>query len=148
MAADVIVRDMISADVEAVSKIEEECFSIPWKPDDFVEMIKRDNMTYVVIEKDGKIIGGAGIRNIAGDGEITNVAITPVHRGHGYSKTLLDYLLQRGTELGCTAFTLEVRVSNAAAIGLYRSLDFMDEGIRPGFYEKPKEDALIMWKRC
>ncbi len=45
------------------------------------------------------------------------------------------------------AFTLEVRVSNVPAIRLYESLGFVSEGIRKHFYEKPVEDALIMWKR-
>jgi ribosomal-protein-alanine N-acetyltransferase len=45
-----------------------------------------------------------------------------------------------------TAYTLEVRVSNAAAIHLYEKLGFESVGIRPNFYTKPKEDALIMWK--
>ena len=48
---------------------------------------------------------------------------------------------------GVKAFTLEVRVSNEAAIHMYEKVGFVSEGIRPGFYEKPAEDAMIMWKR-
>ena len=138
---------MLDEDVEAVSLIEEATFSMPWKPDDFREMIRRDNMTYLVAELDGKIIGGAGLRNILGDGEITNVAILSKYRGKGYGKQLVSALLKSGEELGAQAFTLEVRVSNKPAIALYESLGFVSEGIRPDFYERPKEDALIMWKR-
>lgn len=143
----IIICEMTEADIEAVSKIEEECFSMPWKPDDFKEMIERDNMTYVVIKVDGEIAGGAGLRCIVGEGEITNVAITGKHRGKGYSKPMLEALINKGEELGCSAYTLEVRVSNEPAIRLYKSLGFTGEGVRPGFYEHPREDALIMWKR-
>ena len=66
--SEVIVREMEDIDVDAVSYIEEECFSMPWKPNDFRDMIKYDNMSYLVLEKDGEIIGGAGIREIVGDG--------------------------------------------------------------------------------
>ena len=51
-----------------------------------------------------------------------------------------------GRRMGIRNYTLEVRVSNAGAIALYKKLGFESAGIRPGFYEKPKEDALIMWK--
>lgn len=142
-----IIREMTTDDIEKVSVIEEECFSMPWKPDDFREMIERDNMTYVVLEIDGQVSGGAGLRCIVGDGEITNVAITKAFRGRGYSKPMLEALIKKGDELGCEAYTLEVRVSNEPAIRLYKSLGFAEEGIRPGFYEHPREDALIMWKR-
>ena len=143
--ADILIREMSYKDIDKVSLIEEECFSMPWKPDDFRQMIENDNMTYVVATLDGEIIGGAGLRCILTDGEITNVAITKEHRGKGYSKPMLDNLMELGRKLGCEAFTLEVRVSNESAIRLYKSLGFKEAGIRPNFYDKPKEDALIMW---
>ena len=60
---------------------------------------------------------------------------------------MMEYMLERAKENGMGACTLEVRVSNRPAIRLYESLGFKGEGVRPGFYDKPKEDALIMWKR-
>ncbi len=41
--------------------------------------------------------------------------------------------------------TLEVRVSNNAAISLYKSLGFEEGGIRKKYYSDNNEDALIMW---
>ena len=133
----ITICEMTEDDIEKVSMIEEECFSMPWKPDDFREMIARDNMTYVVLKIDGEIAGGAGLRCIVGDGEITNVAISERYRGNGYSKPMLEALLKKGEELGCNEYTLEVRVSNEPAIRLYKSLGFLEEGVRPGFYEHP-----------
>ena len=43
-------------------------------------------------------------------------------------------------------YTLEVRVSNTTAIGLYERLGFESRGIRRGYYTDNREDALIMWK--
>ena len=142
---DIVIREMSDEDIDKVSIIEEECFSMPWKPDDFRQMIENDNMTYVVLTLDGEVIGGAGLRCILTDGEITNVAITKKHRSKGYAKPMLEKLMELGRKLGCEAFTLEVRVSNEPAIRLYKSLGFRETGIRPNFYDKPKEDALIMW---
>ena len=59
----------------------------------------------------------------------------------------MSRLLEEGKARGIRAFTLEVRVENAGAIQLYEELGFRSEGVRKGFYDLPKEDALIMWKR-
>ena len=46
--------------------------------------------------------------------------------------------------LGLAFLSLEVRVSNEAAIRLYEGKGFVRAGIRPGYYERRAEDALIM----
>ena len=42
-------------------------------------------------------------------------------------------------------FTLEVRTSNSAAIGMYRRFGFRPAGHRRRYYHDNGEDALIMW---
>lgn len=92
-------------------------------------------------------VGIAGMVILAGEGDIDKVMVAPDMRRRGIADQLLEALLQRGREQGVTAFTLEVRRSNEAAIMLYKKHGFQQEGVRPGFYEKPAEDALILWKR-
>ena len=69
------------------------------------------------------------------------------YRNRGVAQAMLGELIARGESDQVEAFTLEVRVSNAPAIHIYEKLGFVCEGIRPGFYEKPREDAMIMWRR-
>lgn len=140
-------RRLRAEDVPAVSRLEEQTFSMPWSAESFFRMIEKEDAAYFVAEEDGKILGGCGLLLIAGEGNITNVVVAPQARRRGIATGLLTYLLSEGDRAGLTAYTLEVRVSNAAAIGLYEKLGFVSEGIRPNFYEKPKEDAVIMWKR-
>ena len=142
-----IIRDLVAADAQAVSKIEEETFSMPWKAEDFLEMAEADYAYYYVAEVDGEIAGCCGVRNMAGEGEITNVVVAEKFRRQGIGRALMEYMLKETPGNGIGECTLEVRVSNAPAIALYESLGFRGEGVRPGFYEKPAEDALIMWKR-
>lgn len=142
-----IIRALTEADVEEVSRIEQETFSMPWKPQDFLEMVEADYAYYYVAEEDGEIAGCCGIRNMAGEGEITNVAVAKKFRRRGIGRALMEYMLKEAELLGMESATLEVRISNTPAIRLYESLGFQGEGVRPNFYEKPKEDALIMWKR-
>ncbi len=140
-------RRMRTEDVPFISRLEEETFSMPWSAESFLRMIGQEDTAYFVAEEDGQILGGCGLLLIAGEGNITNVVVTPGARRRGVAMGLLTYLMAEGGRAGLRAYTLEVRVSNAAAIGLYEKLGFVSEGIRPGFYEKPVEDALIMWKR-
>lgn len=142
-----LIREMKANDVEAVSKIESETFSMPWSAKDFLEMVEADYAYYYVAELNGEIAGCCGIRNIAGEGEITNVVVAEKHRQKGIGRKLMEYMLLKALENGMGDCTLEVRVSNQPAIRLYEGLGFKGEGVRPDFYEKPREDALIMWKR-
>ena len=141
------IRPMQRADIPAVEKIEKESFSQPWSEQDFEEMLDADYAYYYVAVNNETIIGCCGVRNIAGEGEITNVEVTPLYRRQGIGRRLLEYTLDEAVKMGINACTLEVRVSNQPAIQLYESLGFCSEGVRPGFYEQPREDALIMWKR-
>lgn len=140
-------RRMRAEDVPFISRLEEETFSMPWSAESFLRMIEQEDTAYFVAEEDGRILGGCGLLLIAGEGNITNVVVAPGVRRRGVATGLLTYLMAEGDRSGLRAYTLEVRVSNAAAIGLYEKLGFVSEGIRPHFYEKPTEDALIMWKR-
>ncbi len=140
-------RKIQEADLTEVCRLEEETFSMPWHRQDFADMIEQDHLLYIVAIFDKIIVGGCGLREIVGEGEITNVAISSEYRNQGFGAKMLAYLLKEGCEMGITAFTLEVRRSNAAAIHLYEKLGFTAEGIRKDFYEKPCEDAVIMWKR-
>ncbi len=143
----VIYRRMTPEDVPPISRLEEETFSMPWSADSFLEMIGKEDARYYVAEEDGRILGGCGVLMIAGEGNITNVVVTPEDRNRGIATAMLRHLMAEGDKEGLTAYTLEVRVSNAAAIHVYEKLGFESAGIRPGFYEKPAEDALIFWKR-
>ena len=143
----VVYRKMTAEDVPFISRLEEETFSMPWSADSFLEMISKEDARYYVAEEDGRLLGGCGVLMIAGGGNITNVAIAPEARNRGIGTALLRHLMAEGDREGLTAYTLEVRVSNAAAIHVYEKLGFVSAGVRPGFYEKPVEDALIFWKR-
>ena len=140
-------REIREDDLDAVCRLEEDTFSMPWHRQDFADMIVQDHLLYIVAVFDNIIVGGCGLRNIVGEGEITNVTVARVYRNQGIGTDLVEYILQRGCKMGITAFTLEVRKSNLAAIHLYEKLGFVTEGLRTNFYEKPCEDALIMWKR-
>lgn len=140
-------RPLSDEDLDVVSKIEECSFSMPWKKEDFKELIESNDSHYLVIEADGRVIGTAGYTFNGFEGYINNVVIDEAFRGKGLSKLLMEALLKEGRERNINEYTLEVRVSNTPAVRLYESLGFISEGVRKNFYERPTEDAYVMWLR-
>lgn len=142
-----ILRRMEYKDINDVCRLEKESFSEPWKEADFRNALENVNVCYLVAELSEQIVASCGVRNILGEGEITNVVTDKDKRNTGIGYCLLLNLLEEGEKMGISAFTLEVRKSNEAAIHLYEKLGFVVEGVRKDFYRKPMEDALIMWRR-
>ncbi|MCL2719232.1 MAG: tRNA (adenosine(37)-N6)-threonylcarbamoyltransferase complex dimerization subunit type 1 TsaB [Lachnospiraceae bacterium] len=138
----VLIRPMTETDVEEISIIESRCFSMPWKAADFLEMITADFAHYYVAELKGKLIGAAGMRNILGDGQITNILVDLPYRRLGIGRKLLEYMF-KDLAGKVEMYSLEVRAGNIAAIGLYEKMGFKKVGARPDFYEAPVENALI-----
>lgn len=141
------IRELQEKDIEALAEIEAQIFSMPWSAKAFKELLNNPCCVYLVALADGEVVGGAGYTSLCGEANIDNVAVAERHRNQGVGGLLLGRLMQRAQEDQIGAFTLEVRVSNAPAIHLYEKFGFHSEGIRPGFYEKPREDAMIMWRR-
>lgn len=142
----VVIRRMQAEDLPQVCEIEKENFSLPWSEKSFLDSIKREDTIFLTALCDGQIAGYLGCYCIAGEGEITNVAVVSSFRRKGIGGMLLEKLYEEGAGLGTREFFLEVRESNEAAIALYSRQGFVKEGIRKNFYEKPVENAIIMWK--
>ena len=145
------IRELTMEDIDQVCALEEMVFSMPWQREAFVEMVENKDALYLVVEEKsnpGVVIAACGMRHVVGEGDISNVVVHPAWRKRGIARQMLSELLLRGiTKFGIEAYTLEVRKSNVDAIHLYEYLGFVQEGIRKNFYEKPVEDAIIMWKR-
>ncbi len=145
--AAVKIRKMTYEDAAAAAVLERECFSEPWSEKVYLSTLADENTIYLVAEtQDGQLAGICGLLDILGEGDISNVVVAKSFRRQGIAARLFTELLQQGKERGITAFTLEVRASNEAAIGLYEKFGFVTKGRRKNFYRKPAEDALIMWK--
>lgn len=143
----VVIRKLKREDVKALAEMAKECFSVPWTAKAFAELVEDTNSRYLVAVVQEELVGCCGVTNAFGDGDINIVMVAEAYRGQGIASRMLEELLCYGKELGIGDYTLEVRVSNAAAIHVYEKLGFVSEGIRPRFYEKPVEDAMIMWLR-
>lgn len=131
-----------------VSAIEAMCFSEPWSLQAYLDACDKEDYLYLVaVDEAGHAVGMCGLIIGPFEAEVMNVAVHPDYRGQGVAQKLMDALMLAGKARGVKEYTLEVRVSNASAIHVYEAHGFVGEGVRPGFYRMPTEDALIMWKR-
>jgi ribosomal-protein-alanine N-acetyltransferase len=90
------------------------------------------------------IVGYTGMWLMVDEAHITTIAVDPPFRGEGIGELLLLALIDRACDLGAETVTLECRVSNNVAQGLYRKYLFHEAGIRKRYYSDDGEDALIM----
>ena len=135
-------------DLPAMAEIERRCFHTPWSEESL-----RDDLTgnplsvYIVLEAEsGDVAGYMSLWRILDEGHINNVAVLPEYRRRGGASEMLEFMLEYSEKNGISSHTLEVRVSNEGAIGLYRKFGFKEAGVRKGYYEDDGEDALIMWR--
>ena len=141
------IRFMETEDLEKVAAIEGSLFSKPWSVKGFQDSLNSQDTIYLTALVDGEVAGYCGLLRSFEEADITNVAVAETFQGKGIAFAMLKELLALGAEKGILNFTLEVRVSNAPAIHVYEKLGFVNEGIRKNFYDMPKEDAMIMWRR-
>jgi [ribosomal protein S18]-alanine N-acetyltransferase len=82
---------------------------------------------------------------IGEEAHITTVATAPAYQRSGVATALiLDGIhALRGT--GVKHVSLEVAAGNEPAQALYRRFGFAPVGVRPNYYPRTGEDALVMW---
>ena len=143
--ADVFYRLAQSGDIDEIVRLEERCFPTePWSRQMFTEELENDLALFVVAEVDGRIAGYLIAWVIAPvECQVGSIAVLPEYRRQGIARQLLGIMLQTCREAGTPDAYLEVRVSNTAAIELYRSLGFAQDGLRKAYYQDG-EDAITM----
>jgi [ribosomal protein S18]-alanine N-acetyltransferase len=138
------VRRLAYSDLPAVIAIERRSFPTPWSLAMFVlELSKPTGICLAAEEEGGELLGYLVCSRYDQVWHLMNVAVAPERRRAGVASGLIGRLLEEAG--GVLPFTLEVRVSNRAAIAMYERLGFRSAGVRPRYYQDNGEDALIMW---
>ena len=127
------------------NKLQEE-FDRFWTPGVFLSELKKDDTRYVVLKEDEDIVGFAGIWITPDNIELNNIVVRKDRRGKGYSKLLLEKLLEISKEYDKENILLEVSEINEVAISLYEKYGFIKNGQRKKYYEG-KYDAILMIKK-
>ncbi|GMQ92591.1 MAG: ribosomal protein S18-alanine N-acetyltransferase [Acidimicrobiia bacterium] len=138
------IREMTRADIPSVAAIEAEVYDQPWSPRVFFDELAMENRGYVVVTNgDAGVVGYGGLLVVDEDAHITTLAVAPEARGRQLGKRLMLALVDEALSVGARHLTLEVRLSNSSAQGLYELFGFAPVGRRKNYYKD--EDALVMW---
>lgn len=141
------ICDVDAAHIPQIEQLEQQCFSMPWTAELLQSQIMDSQHEFIAaITPDGTVLGYVGMMFVLDEGYISNVAVSPYYRRQGIADALIARLCEICAGLELSFVSLEVRAGNTPAIALYEKHGFRRVGLRKAYYERPKEDALIMTK--
>jgi ribosomal-protein-alanine N-acetyltransferase len=138
------LRVATDSDIAELLRLERECFTPPWTEGQLLREIYGGDSTVTLACDGGAVIGFSVLRHNSGECELLQIAVTEGKRGRGVGFALLGRALTDASSRGDAAVFLEVREHNGAAVALYEKRGFARVGKRPGYYDSPTEDAVIM----
>ena len=140
----IVVREMNYEDAAAVAEMEHQIFGDAWSERAVLETVKNKQTICLTAEKAGRRIGYLLAYAAADEADIARIAVLKEARKQGVGSELIKKLKQTGKERGIQKLLLDVRRSNSTAKLFYVKHGFTEDGVRPGFYEDPEEDAVLM----
>jgi ribosomal-protein-alanine N-acetyltransferase len=133
-------------DVNELLFIEQSQFPEPWTKGMLLdEITNTEARRYTVAVRDKKIVGYLGVMFVLDELHINTIGTLPGFEGRGIASSLMDEALRDAARRGITRATLEVATSNTRAQLLYFRYGFKPVGVRKNYYERTKEDALVLW---
>jgi ribosomal-protein-alanine N-acetyltransferase len=141
---EIIICPMKEEDLDQVLEIEQNSFPQPWLRQHFIDELDSPHaFPLAAFDSSGRLVGYICPMQLLDEGHILDVAVDPALRGTGVGRLLVQQVLEDCRRGGASFVSLEARVSNYSAIGLYRKMGFIDVGRRKHYYENG-EDALMM----
>jgi ribosomal-protein-alanine N-acetyltransferase len=140
------IRPLGLSDLNAIDAIEQRAYRVPWSRSMFASELAKASSICLGAFDGEQLIGYVVNSRYVDAWHVMNVAVNPDFQRRGIATRLLEHLFEVTRDDQRRGYTLEVRVSNEEAIGLYERLGFVRQGLRRGYYTDNREDALIMWR--
>ena len=136
------------ADLDGVAELEARCFTNPWTREMLAGELARSDVAHVFVlrPRGHLIVAFCTCWIIVDELHINTIAVDERHRRSGLAAHLMRQVMAEAARRGATRATLEVRESNVAARRLYESLGFAVTAVRPEYYTRPVETALVLWR--
>ena len=127
-----------------LAALERKCFTRPWAAADYARLRANPLVSaWILRGRDDAPRGYVCFQLVAGEVEIFRIGVLPKLRGQGWGRVMLDELLAYAGKSGAERVYLEVRAGNTAARRLYDSAGFRRLAEREGYFQNPREDALV-----
>jgi len=158
-----LIDRLTESDLDRLLEIERACYIDPWGVEMFESEVARRSYNCPMAGRirprkgagrgaddeepgipSGRLAGFVIAHLLVAETHILNIAVDPAYQGKGYGRSLLGAVLNYAAERGEERAVLEVRESNLKAQCLYLSAGFRVIGRRKNYYDRQKEDALVM----
>lgn len=143
----VTIDGLTAADADRCAELEALLFpgDDPWPTVAFVRELVAEHNHYLAARDGDTLVGYGGISRLGRtppfEYEIHTIGVDPAYQGRGIGRRILDALLDIAAD---AVVHLEVRTDNDAAIALYRSVGFIEVGVRRRYYRVSGADAYTM----
>ena len=142
-----MLRPCVIDDLDQIIAIDQQCFPVAWNSQQYTyELLENAYAFLWVLEENHQIVGFIDYWITFEICQLAKIAVQHDMRGNGYAKQMMEWMIQDSRLKGCENISLEVRISNNAAISLYESFDFINANIRKGYYQDNGEDAYVLIK--
>lgn len=132
--------------IPQAAALERACFSLPWSENALLSELSNENALYLAATEGEKLLGYVGSEISFEEADMMNLAVFPDRRRQGIAQALVAALEAALAGRGVEKLTLEVRASNMPARALYEKLGYVPIACRPGYYLRPREDAVLYRK--
>jgi ribosomal-protein-alanine N-acetyltransferase len=151
------LRKFTPSDLQSVMQINRVCLPENYTDVFFIDLHQRFPETFIVAEEDGKIVGyvmcrievglaSFGLGGLIRKGHVVSIAVLPQGRRKGVAQALMTKAMDGMRHYKAKLCYLEVRVTNAAGVALYKKLGFEVSRTSNGYYSDG-EDAYVMSKK-
>jgi ribosomal-protein-alanine N-acetyltransferase len=148
------VRQFTPGDLDAVININRVCLPENYAPYFFLDTYNSLPQTFIVAESERRVVGYIMCRlehgfsdlrklRFAKKGHIISVAVMPDFRNMGIGFSLVNQVLSALNSMHADECFLEVRITNDAAVNLYKKMNFDIARIIPRYYFDGS-DAYVM----
>ena len=140
-----VFREISLGDLDGIVQIERAVNPFPWGEEALRDTIASSGH-HLMSLREGRAVGFLLSSFVLDEAQLLLIGVSPDWQGAGVGGQLLKELINRSRDQGQKLIYLEVRSGNERAIRLYRSLGFIDIGVRRDYYPGlvGREDAIVM----